>query len=72
MKPWHYDGVLYEEYFWNYAKQTPFYDIILAQKAGFTKEQVKRDEEDGKNLIALAQSEADNPNNYIRSVGKKL
>ena len=70
MKPWHYDGVLYEEYFWNYAKQTPFYEIILAQKAGFTKEQVKRDEEDGKNLIALAQSEADNPNNYIRSVGK--
>ena len=72
LKPWHYDGVLYEEYFWEYAKKTPFYDIIVAKKAGFTLEEAKRDEEGGKKLVALAKAEADNPNNYIRSCGKKL
>lgn len=28
MKPWHYDGVLYEEYFWHFAAQTEFLDDI--------------------------------------------
>ena len=71
MKPWHYDGLLFEEYFWDYAKQTPFYEKILAQKNAFTPDMAKRDSEGGEKLIALAQSEADNPNNYIRTVRKK-
>ncbi len=70
MKPWHYDGILFEEYFWEFAKATPFYQTILAKKAAFTKAHAKRDETDGKNLLSLAQSEADSPNNYIRTVGK--
>ena len=28
-KPWHFDNVLYQEYFWEYAKQTEYYDYIL-------------------------------------------
>lgn len=71
MKPWHYDGILFEEYFWEFAKATPFYEVILAKKAAFTKAHAKRDDEDGKNLLTLAQREADSPNNYIRTVGKK-
>ena len=27
-KPWHYENVLYEEYFWQYAQQTEFYEQI--------------------------------------------
>ncbi len=71
MKPWHYDGVSYEKYFWDYAKQTQYYDAILAQKKAFTPEMAKRDKEGGERLIALAKSEADNPDNYIRSMQKK-
>ena len=37
-KPWYYDNVPYEEYFWEYAKKTTYYDRILAMKNGFTKE----------------------------------
>ncbi len=69
MKPWHYDGVLYEEYFWDYASRTEFLDVIKQAKANFTPEMAKRDEEGGKALVVLAQAEADNPNNFIRSVG---
>lgn len=34
-KPWLYDNVPFEKYFWTYASQTDFYEQILAQKADF-------------------------------------
>ncbi len=71
MKPWHYDGVLYEEFFWDYAKQTPFYETILEMKKSFTPKQMAYDEEGAKKLLKLAASEAENPNNYLRTVGSK-
>ncbi len=69
MKPWHYDGVLYEEYFWEFAKQTEFMDAILKDKAAFTPEMAQRDVEGGKKLVELAKAESNNPDNFIRSVG---
>ncbi len=69
MKPWHYDDVLYEEYFWDYAAQTEFLDVIKKAKANYTPRQMSQDAEGGKKLVALAQAEADNPHNFIRSVG---
>ena len=71
MKPWHYDGVLFEDYFWEYAKQTPFYNTILAEKQAFTPQMAMRDKIGGEKLLALASSEAENPDNYIRTVRKK-
>ena len=38
-KPWQYDNVFDGEYFWNYAKKSPFYDIILKAKESFSDEQ---------------------------------
>ena len=68
MKPWHYDGVLYEEYFWDYAKQTPFHGAIIAEKQAFTPQMAKRDKIGCEKLLALAQFEAEKPDNYIRSI----
>lgn len=31
-KPWYYDGIPYEKYFWEYAKKTSYYDEILKVK----------------------------------------
>lgn len=72
MKPWHYDGVLYEEYFWDFANKTEFLDMIKQAKENFTSAMAKRDAEGGEKLIALAQAEADKPNNFIRSVGMQF
>lgn len=58
-KPWHFDDILYEEYFWEYAKKTEFYDQILMLKEDYTDEERYRDLETGKRLIALAQKECD-------------
>ena len=63
--------VLDGEYFWDYAKQTQYYEVILAENAAFTPEMAQRDKVGGEKLIALAKSEADSPNNYIRTMRKK-
>ena len=68
MKPWHYDDVLYQEYFWEYAKQTAFYDAILQDLKEYTPEKKEWDKVGGERLIALALAEADSPNNYFRTV----
>ncbi len=69
MKPWHYDGILFEEYFWDFATRTPFLEDMKKTKAAYTPDKVKRDEEGGAKLVALAKAEAENPQNFIRSVG---
>lgn len=72
MKPWHYDDVLYQEYFWQYAAKTAFLDLIRQALLKFSPEQKQKDADGGKKLIELAQSEANNPQNFIRSVGMKF
>lgn len=58
-KPWHYDGIRYEEYFWQYAKRSDFYREILSQKQAFSAEMQRRDEEGGRALLLLAGKEAE-------------
>ena len=71
-KPWHYDGVDFEEYFWAFAAKTAFFDKIQQEKKNFTPEMAQKDLADSQKLLVLAQAEADNPDNFIRTVGRLL
>jgi lipopolysaccharide biosynthesis glycosyltransferase len=42
-KPWHADGVLFEELFWHYADASAFAEEIRAVKAAYTDGQRERD-----------------------------
>ena len=42
-KPWHYQGVRYEEYFWKYASRSPFYQHLLDVRDNFTLEEKEAD-----------------------------
>ncbi len=44
-KPWCYNNIQYEEYFWNYAKKTKFYEQILEFKKNYSEEQKQSDRE---------------------------
>ncbi len=72
MKPWRYEGVAYEEYFWETAKTTPFYEEVLQKRRSLSDLDRKKDALAGEKLLQLAKEEADNPNNYDRTVGKRL
>lgn len=43
LKPWQYANVQYKDYFWKYARLTPFYDEILAVKNAYTDEERSQD-----------------------------
>ena len=69
-KPWHYENVMYEEYFWQYAAQTEFYDQIKASLKAFTEEQRQKDKDGFENLKMLAIEDINDPNNYKNSMTK--
>ncbi len=56
-KPWHFEDVTYNEYFWKYAEQTEFYDEIIKIRDSYTEEEKFKDREAEKQLVELATKE---------------
>lgn len=58
-KPWYFDNVVYQEYFWEYAKKTEFYNEIKAIGAKYTDEDKERDDSNSLKLMELAKKETE-------------
>jgi lipopolysaccharide biosynthesis glycosyltransferase len=58
-KPWHLDDLLYEEFFWDYARKTSYIENILNIKKGYTAEMQANTERVTKNLIELTRVQAE-------------
>ena len=69
-KPWHYKNLMYEEFFWHYAKKSCYYDFMIKEREGFSEEDMKKDDACEKGLVALTIQEAENPNNYYNTYCK--
>lgn len=50
-KPWQYDDVIDGNYFWQYAKRSPFYALICQRKAEFSEEDRAKKEEMAKEIL---------------------
>ena len=53
-KPWHYDGILYEDIFFKYADKVGLRDTINQIKENFSEEDKKADQLGGQRLIKMA------------------
>lgn len=78
-KPWHFEDILYKEYFWKYAQKTEYFDDILKVKEEYSEEDKFKDMEAHKRLEALAQTECDcvgddrpNKNNVIEKAKDRI
>lgn len=71
-KPWHYKGVRYEEFFWKYAKETPFYDDLIAMRDSYSDKEKRSDEQAFVNLQKMALDYINSSNNYIKKLRLKL
>ena len=69
-KPWHYKNTLYEEYFWDFAKQTDFYDEILAMRDAYGDDLKQRDANAYVNLVKMAEEDIANPKGYWKTVAQ--
>lgn len=70
-KPWHYDNVLYGDYFWKYAKETEYYDIILNEKNNYSDIQKQKDADAYDRLVNLAIKDTNDENNYKRTIDRE-
>ena len=63
-KPWHYDNITYEEYFWKYAKESIYYEEILNIKKNYSLDDKKKDREYLDNMLKRASIIAESSNNF--------
>ena len=69
-KPWKYKGVLYEEYFWYYAKKTEYYDSLVNMQARYSKESADNDKKCGIALINKALEIANGNNTFKKIINR--
>lgn len=72
LKPWHYDGVRYGEYFWEYAKTTEFYGALQFMKENYSEQDKERDKQSYVNLVELAKRDAKREDSYFNTAVKRL
>ena len=62
--------MLYQEYFWQYAKETDYYEQILAMRDAYGDDLKARDQKQYENLVQMAIEDSNDPNNYCNTVVK--
>ena len=70
-KPWRYSDVLFEKYFWETAKKTKYYDMLLEMRNNYTEEKKQKDIEAGTKLLDYAKSIADDPENFKNTMARE-
>jgi len=58
-KPWHFEDILYKDFFWMYAQETEYFGVIRQIKENFTEEDRIRGEQSHARLVRLAKRESD-------------
>ena len=69
-KPWHYADIPYQEYFWEYAENTEFYDLLKGIFDNFSVENMQKDQKCEYGLQELARSEVAREDGYFKVYGK--
>ena len=64
LKPWLYKGVPYEQYFWEYAEKTPFYNKLKESVFNYSEDKKKLDQEATNSMILAAESYLTNENSF--------
>ncbi len=70
-KPWHYQGVKYEDFFWKYAKETDFYLDILDTLRKYPEERKIIDANAVENMKKIADEDSNNPLNFKQTYYKR-
>jgi len=70
-KPWHYSNCPFADVYYSYAKKSPCYNEIMEELNSYSPDHITKDKECYEKLVALAEKEADNPDNYQNFLNKK-
>jgi lipopolysaccharide biosynthesis glycosyltransferase len=70
-KPWHYAGVAYDNYFWEYAKKTPVYESLLVMQRSYTQAQKDNDQVCYERLKDMAFEDSYDPFSYKKVMDRR-
>ena len=70
-KPWKYEGILYEKYFWETAKTTKYYDFFKQTLAAYDDSKKLKDQEAGAKLLEYAKNIANDPTNFKNTLDRE-
>ena len=70
-KPWHYADIPYQEYFWEYAQKTEFFNDLQNGLQNYSFADLEKDKACEENLKALARSEIAREDGYFKVYGKR-
>ena len=68
-KPWHIDNVVYQDYFWDFASRTSYFETIKQIKANYDTSLQEKSQAQTINLIKLAKEQADDEKENVRVLG---
>lgn len=68
-KPWHYRDVRYQDAFWKYAKETPYYEMLLDMRDNYTAEDKLKDSKAFCDLQRMAMDYVQSENNFKKRYG---
>lgn len=71
-KPWQYDDVIDGKYFWEYAKHSPFYEVILGVKEAFGKKEKAKSDAMAGEIILHANKIATSDNTFVKRLGERV
>ena len=69
-KPWKYYDVMFDKYFWQSARKTEYYTLLLKQRDMYTEEQRQKDYAAAANMISYSTTVVADPNNFKKSIEK--
>lgn len=69
-KPWKYYDVMFDKYFWQSARKTEYYALILRQRDMYSEEQRQKDYTAAANMISYSTTVVTDPNNFKKSIEK--
>ncbi len=67
-KPWQCDDVIDGEYFWYYAKQSPFYDVICDRKKNFGEAEIAEKKATARNILEHALKIVDSEQTFSKKL----
>ncbi len=70
-KPWQYDDVMYGEYFWQYAKCSPFYEEICHRRQNFSDADRAKKEASAKEILDHAMRIVDSGNTFVKKLSQE-
>ena len=71
-KPWQYDDVIEGECFWEYAKKSPFYDVILERKSNFGEKEKAANEAMATDIILHANKIVKSSDTFVNRLGASV